>query len=71
MTGATRAGWYVEQPGGYKAFIPNPLPPVPEIIMDQEMWQLLSQADRALGRLDGATDALPNPNLFVFMYVRS
>ncbi|MEG3972592.1 Fic family protein [Microcoleus sp. T2B6] len=55
---------------GYKAFIPNPLPPKPEIIMDQEMWDLLSQADRALGRLDGATDALPNPDLFVFMYVR-
>ena len=31
---------------------------------------LLFQADRALGRLDGATDALPNPDLFVFMYVR-
>ncbi|MGI0489029.1 Fic family protein [Pantanalinema rosaneae CENA516] len=70
MIGASRAGQYVEQIEGYKAFIPNPLPPVPEIIMDQEMWNLLSQADRALGRLDGATDALPNPDLFVFMYVR-
>lgn len=70
MAGSTRAGRYVEQIEGYKAFIPNPLPPVPEINMDQEMWQLLSQADRALGRLDGSTDALPNPNLFVFMYVR-
>jgi Fic family protein len=66
----TRADQYVEQMAGYKAFIPNPLPPKPEIIMDQEMWDLLSQADRALGRLDGATDALPNPDLFVFMYVR-
>lgn len=70
MLGSSRAGQYVEQIEGYKAFIPNPLPPVPEIIMDQEMWNLLSQADRALGRLDGATDALPNPDLFVFMYVR-
>lgn len=70
MVNATRAGQYVEQLQGYKAFIPNPLPPVPEIVMDQEMWQLLSQADRALGRLDGSTDALPNPDLFVFMYVR-
>ncbi len=70
MVSASRAGQYVEQLEGYKAFIPNPLPPVPEIIMDQEMWNLLSQADRALGRLDGATDALPNPDLFVFMYVR-
>jgi len=67
---ASRAGQYVQQIEGYKAFIPNPLPPVPEIVMEQEMWNLLSQADRALGRLDGATDALPNPDLFVFMYVR-
>ncbi|MFM2429393.1 MAG: hypothetical protein RLZZ511_606 [Cyanobacteriota bacterium] len=70
MLGASRAGQYVKQIEGYRAFIPHPLPPVPEIIMDQEMWNLLSQADRALGRLDGATDALPNPDLFVFMYVR-
>ncbi|WP_235641341.1 Fic family protein [[Limnothrix rosea] IAM M-220] len=46
------------------------MPPSPEIIMDQEMWNLLSEADRALGRLDGSTDALPNPDLLVFMYVR-
>lgn len=70
MVIGTRGGQYVEQIAGYKAFIPNPLPPTPEIIMDPEMWHLLSQADRALGRLDGATDALPNPDLFVFMYVR-
>lgn len=70
MANASRAGQYREQIEGYKAFIPNPLPPTPEITMDQEMWNLLSQADRALGRLDGATDALPNPDLFVFMYVR-
>jgi len=38
--------------------------------MDDEMWALLSQADRALGRLDGATAILPNPDLFVSMYVR-
>jgi Fic family protein len=66
----SRSGQYIEQLEGYKAFIPSPLPPVPEVLMDAEMWNLLSQADRALGRLDGATDALPNPDLFVFMYVR-
>jgi Fic family protein len=66
----SRSGQYVQQIEGYKAFIPSELPPDPEIVMDQEMWNLLSQADRALGRLDGSTDALPNPDLFVFMYVR-
>lgn len=70
MDSVFRAGQYVEQIEGYKAFIPNPLPPTPEIMMDREMWDLLSQADRALGRLDGAIDALPNPDLLVFMYVR-
>lgn len=39
MVSATRAGQYVDQLRGYKAFIPNPLPPVPDIIMDDEMWQ--------------------------------
>lgn len=70
MVESTRAGRYIEQAEGYRAFIPALLPPEPAIAIDPEMWELLSQADRALGRLDGATDALPNPDLFVFMYVR-
>jgi len=65
-----RAGRYILQPQGYRAFVPAPLPPIPPVRMDDEMWALLSQADRALGRLDGATAILPNPDLFVSMYVR-
>lgn len=65
-----RAGRYVKQPTGYKAFIPAALPPVPPVRIDLEMQQLLSEADRALGRLDGSIQTLPNPDLFVFMYVR-
>ncbi|MGI8782107.1 MAG: Fic family protein [Acidobacteriota bacterium] len=34
------------------------------------MATLLSAADQALGRLDGSTGLLPNPDLFIFMYVR-
>lgn len=34
------------------------------------MTKLLSDADRALGRLDGVASVLPNPDLFVAMYVR-
>lgn len=34
------------------------------------MLALLSRADQALGRLDGLTQTLPNPDLFVAMYVR-
>ena len=51
---------------GYKAFIPDALPPEPPIHIDDEMQTLLSDADRALGRLDGSIESLPNAELFVF-----
>src|SRR6185369_14419079 len=38
--------------------------------MDSELTRLLSDADRSLGRLDGVGSVLPNPDLFVAMYVR-
>jgi Fic family protein len=38
--------------------------------LDGEITRLLSDADRALGRLDGVATVLPNPDLFVAMYVR-
>jgi len=65
-----RAGRYIRQSTGYRAFIPSPLPPVPPVNYDAEMQRLLSDADRALGRLQGSIQTLPNPDLFVFMYVR-
>jgi Fic family protein len=67
---SNRAGSYILQPAGYRAFIPRPLPPNPPPHLDDEMLLLLSQADRALGRLDGTTEILPNPDLFVAMYVQ-
>ncbi len=65
-----RAGKYLRQPAGYKAFIPEPLPPRPPIRYDGDLRNLLSQADRELARLDGITSVLPNPELFVAMYVK-
>ena len=38
--------------------------------MDEEMLALISQADLALGRLDGSIQTLPDSDLFVFMYIR-
>jgi len=58
------------QPSGYRAFIPERLPPTEPIVFDSDLLQLLSDADRALGRLDGVATVLPNPDLFVAMYVR-
>lgn len=65
-----RTGRYRPQPTGYAAFLPAPLPPSPPIRIDGEMQALLSKADRALGRLDGSIQTLPNADLFVLMYVR-
>lgn len=65
-----RAGRYVAQPSGYRAFIPARLPPVPAVEIEGDLQRLLSDADRALGRLDGSVHTLPNPDLFVYMYVR-
>lgn len=65
-----RAGRYVRQPSGYSAFFPAPLPPEPPLVIRGELQRLLSRADIALGRLDGSVLTLPNPDLFVFMYVR-
>lgn len=67
---SSRAGSYQRQSTGYSAFIPAPLPPQPAVIMDGELWRLLSDADRALGRLDGVTQTLPDTGLFLLMYIR-
>ena len=66
-----RAGKYVRRIEGYSAFVPEPLPPRnPELVYDAQLISLLSKADRELGRLDGVTTTLPNPDLFVTMYVK-
>jgi Fic family protein len=67
---SSRAGRYVSQPTGYRAFIPASLPPQPPLQLTGELQGLLSAADRALARLDGSVLTLPNADLFVFMYVR-
>jgi Fic family protein len=65
-----RAGKYIAQPRDYRAFIPNPLPPKPQLTLDRDIIERLSKADTAIGRLSGISEALPNPDLFVAMYVR-
>lgn len=65
-----RAGRYLRQSTGYRAFHPSPLPPDPPVFGDAELDDLHFKATLALGKLDGAAETLPNPDLFVFMYVR-
>jgi Fic family protein len=65
-----RAGKYKKQKGGFETFVPRPLPPDPPIELDNKLLNYLSKADVAVGRLDGLTEVLPNPNLFVMMYIK-
>src|SRR5919198_989082 len=65
-----RGGRYITQPQGYQAFVPATLLPSPPLRMEPDLLGALSRADLALGRLDGVTGILPNPDLFVAMYVR-
>jgi hypothetical protein len=46
---STRAGQFVKQPQGYRAFRPALLPPDPPLAFDSTMIRLLSSADQALG----------------------
>src|SRR5688500_15427873 len=66
---STRSGVYQRQAEGYRAFMPEPLPPK-ELVINDEIQQLTSRADVAVGRLDGAVSVLPDPDLFVLQYVR-
>lgn len=65
-----RSGNYVQQPGGYKSFVPALFPLKTPITIDKELQQLLSEADRTLARLDGLTYTLPDSDHFIAMYVR-
>jgi len=69
-TNHPRGGRYVRQPGGFRAFVPATLPLDPPLKLDDAIVNLLSRADQAIGRLDGVAHTLPNPDLFVAMYVR-
>lgn len=63
-----RAGTFVQQKQNYKAFIPTSLPPT--LQFDEELSQLLSQANLALGKLSGLASVISDPDLFVYLYVR-
>jgi Fic family protein len=65
-----RAGRLIRQEAGYRAFIPARLPPDPPLKFDAPLVSLLATAGTDLGRLDGVSATLPNPDLFVAMYVR-
>src|SRR5438874_13193749 len=61
-------GRRVRAPGGYKAYVPAPLPP--PIEWSAGLAAALSAADRAAGRLAGEGRRLPNPHLLIRPFLR-
>jgi hypothetical protein len=53
-----------------RAFLPHPLPPDPPVELANARQRLLERATLALGRLDSITLLLPDPNIFLYAYVR-
>jgi Fic family protein len=53
-----------------RAFVPHPLPPAPPLDLSGERQSLLERATLALGRLDSIALLLPDPQLFLYAYVR-
>ncbi|HPR53372.1 MAG TPA: Fic family protein [Deltaproteobacteria bacterium] len=52
------------------AFIPDPLPPDPPLVIDDSLQEAMEHALLALGRLDSISTLLPDIDLFLYMYVR-
>ncbi len=58
------------QPGGYRAFIPNPFPPIKGFRFTPSILKKNDEATRLLGKLDGITKLLPDADFFLLMYLR-
>jgi cell filamentation protein, protein adenylyltransferase len=68
-----RTGKYVAVPTQgepYRAFVPDPLPPVPPLSIDESLRGKLDSALLALGRLDSLASLLSDTSLVLYMYVR-
>ena len=69
----TVTGQYLTSTAGdetVRAFVPDPLPPTPPIVLDHDLSDRLNRAHIALGRLDGISGILPNTHLFLYAYIR-
>lgn len=69
MVSVDRAGAYIISTTGARCFKPKPLPPTPPIEMTRALTLALSDADRAIARLDGSTLILPDTDLFVYGFM--
>jgi len=68
-----RAGTFRRVTAGdeqFFSFHPKPLPPKPALEIDPDSQELLDSANQSLGRLDGITLLLPDPDQFLYSYIR-
>src|SRR6266513_1969150 len=53
-----------------RAFVPQALPPAPDLRLEGRVREGLDRALVSLGRLDGVSSQLPDTHLFLYTYVR-
>ena len=53
-----------------RAFVPHDLPPEPALDLTGPRQRLLERATLAVGRLDSVSTLLPDPQLFLYAYIR-
>ena len=64
-----KIGKIVQQPTGYKAFVPDRFPPDEPLTLNAKTQQLHARAVLMLGKLDGITQLLPDLDFFILMYI--
>ena len=73
MSKKNRIGKYVEGKDSsgkkFKAYVPSFLPPNPTLELEN-LYEALEKANTSVGRLDGINKLLPNPEIFLGMYIR-
>ena len=65
-----KIGKLIQQPIGYKAFVPDKFPPEEKIILNTKTQKLHAKAVLMLGKLDGIIQLLPDLDFFILMYIR-
>jgi Fic family protein len=65
-----RLGQFVQQPSGYKAFIPLPFPPGPFSSFPCYLEIKHGKAMHLIGKLDGISQLLPDKDFFLLMFIR-
>jgi Fic family protein len=64
-----KLGSLVQQPEGFKSFIPLHFPPQEFIILSPHQQGLYGEAMRLIGKLDGICQLLPDHAFFLYMFV--